>query len=114
MNNVPYVVPKPDLIRAIQAAVRTGQIVYGARRTIKTVLHGKAKVVVVAMNAPPELKRDVLYYAKLSRIPVVEFDGTNMELGAVVGRPHSVAVLAVLEPGQSNILELVRRGELGE
>lgn len=102
-------IPKHELIRAVQAAARTGQIVYGARRVTKLLLHGKAKVIVVASNAPPELKRDISYYAKLSNIPVLIFDGTNIELGAVVGRPHSVAVLAVLEPGQSNILELAEK-----
>lgn len=101
-------VPKHELIRAVQTAARTGQIVYGARRVIKLVLHGKVKAVVIASNAPPELKRDISYYASFSNIPVLVFDGTNMELGAVVGRPHSVAVLAILEPGQSNILELAR------
>ena len=101
-------IPKPELIKAIQTAFRTGEVVYGAKEVKKLVLHGKAKLVILAANAPPEVKRDILYYSKLSGIPVVIFDGTNIELGGVIGRPHSVSVLAILEPGQSKILDLVK------
>lgn len=107
-----YSVSKPELMRAVQTAARTGQVIYGARKVVKTLLHGKAKVVIIAANAPPELKRDVAYYAELSNIPVILFEGTNMELGAVIGRPHSVAVLAIIEPGQSDILEVIKQGEV--
>ncbi len=105
---------KPDLVKALQVAARTGQVVYGTRRVAKLLLHGKAKLVVMAANTPPEVKRDLVYYAKLSKIPVVIFEGTNMELGTIIGRPHSVAALAIIEPGQSNILELAREAETSE
>ncbi len=88
-------------------AIKTGEVVLGSKRTIKLVLHGKAKLVVIAENAPPELKRDIEYYAKLSGIPVYRFKGTNYELGTLVGKPFSVAMLAIIDPGQSNILDLI-------
>mgnify|MGYP001772727316 CR=1 FL=1 len=104
-------IPKPELIKALQTAVRTGHVVYGSKEVTKLILHGKARLVVIAANAPLDTKRDVMYYAKLSNIPVVIFDGTNIELGNVIGRPHSVAVLAVVDPGQSGLLEMVQRVE---
>lgn len=97
---------KAELVRAIQTAARTGQIVYGARKVSKLVLHGKAKLVILALNAPAELKQDIMHYAKLSEIPVIVFDGTNIELGNAIGRPHSVSALAIVDPGQSKVLEL--------
>lgn len=100
-------ISKPDLIKALQTASRTGQVIYGAKEVIKLVLHGKAKLVVLAANTPPDIKRDINYYAKLSKIPVVLFDGTSIELGNIIGRPHSVTALAIVDPGQSRILELV-------
>lgn len=96
-----------DFIRALQMAIKTGEVVLGSKRTLKLVLHGKAKLVVIATNAPPELKRDIEYYAKLSNIPVYRFPGTNMELGTLAGKPFGVAAMAVVDPGQSNILEIV-------
>lgn len=100
-------VSQVDFIRALQMAIKTGEVVLGSKRTIKLVLHGKAKLVVIAENAPPELKRDIEYYAKLSGIPVYRFKGTNYELGTLVGKPFSVAMLAIIDPGQSNILDLI-------
>ncbi len=100
-------VSQVDFIRALQMAIKTGEVVLGSKRTIKLILHGKAKLVVIAENAPPELKRDVEYYAKLSGIPIYKFKGTNYELGTLVGKPFSVAMLAIIDPGQSNILDLI-------
>ncbi|NPA98375.1 MAG: 50S ribosomal protein L30e [Crenarchaeota archaeon] len=99
-----------DFIRALQMTFKTGEVVIGSKKTLKLVLHGKARLVVLANNAPPELKRDIEYYAKLSNIPVFRFPGTNMELGALAGKPFGIAALAIVDPGQSNILELVEEG----
>ncbi|MCY0868533.1 MAG: 50S ribosomal protein L30e [Desulfurococcus sp.] len=97
-----------DLLRAIRMAAETGHIEYGARKVRKLVLHGKAKAVIIALNAPAELKRDIEYYAKLSGIPVIVFPGTSVELGTFLGRPHSITSIAVIEPGGSNILDIAR------
>ena len=36
---------------------------------------------------------------------VLTYEGTSVELGTVAGRPHSIAVLTVLDPGISGIME---------
>ncbi|OYT40041.1 MAG: 50S ribosomal protein L30e [Desulfurococcales archaeon ex4484_58] len=100
-----------DFIRALQMTIKTGQVVLGTKRTLKLVLHGKAKLVIIAANAPPEIKNDFKYYAKLSNIPVYIFPGTNIELGTIAGKPFGVSVMAVIDPGQSNILEIIKEVE---
>ncbi|MCD6196423.1 MAG: 50S ribosomal protein L30e [Staphylothermus sp.] len=100
-----------DFVRALQMAIKTGEVVLGSKKTLKLVLHGKAKLVVIAANVPPELKRDIEYYAKLSNIPVYKFPGTNIELGTLAGKPFSVAAMAIVDPGQSNILDIVMEEE---
>jgi len=100
-----------DIINALQTCVRTGQVVIGSRKTIKLAMHGKAKLIVLASNAPPEIKRDIKYYAKLSKIPVLEIPSTNIELGTIVGKPFGVSSMAIINPGQSNILDLVKEVE---
>lgn len=99
-----------DLGRELQMVIKTGSLVLGSKKTIKLTKLGKAKLIIVAANAPPEIKKDLKYYAKLSNIPVIEFPGTNMELGALCGKPFSVAALAIIDPGQSSILELAKQG----
>ncbi len=98
-----------DVNKAIRVAIDTGKIYMGSEETINAVINKEVKLVIVAENCPPERKADLKKFAKLSGIPVYEFEGTSMELGAVCGRPHVVAMLGVVEAGDSDIFELGRR-----
>lgn len=97
-----------DVDRAIASAVKTGKVFLGSRSVIKNVKLGKARLVVVASNCPSDVREDVEYYCGLSKIPVVAYKGTSLDLGAVCGRRFAVSVLAVREPGESDILKLVK------
>jgi large subunit ribosomal protein L30e len=85
-----------DVPRALKVAVDTGTVRFGVKQVRQTAKAGKARLVVVAANCPDELAG---IGAK-----VFAFPGTNVELGAACGKPFSVSVLAVLDPGDSNIL----------
>lgn len=95
-----------DFAFELRKAEETGKIIMGAKKTIQYAKMGGAKMVIVAKNARPDIKEDIYYYAKLSGIPVYEFEGTSVELGMILGRPHTVSALAVVDPGESKILAL--------
>lgn len=97
-----------EMVKALQVLAKTGQYRLGSKQSKKLVLLGKAKAVIIASNAPPDVKNDLKYYAKLGNIPVLEFPGTNFELGALIGKPFSVSSMVVIDPGQSNILDLAK------
>jgi large subunit ribosomal protein L30e len=88
-----------DLARALKSAAVTGKVSLGLAETRKSVSRGEAKLVVVASNCP---SRGEFLAGGPTR--VVEFPGTNVELGAACGKPYAVSVLAVVAPGDSNIL----------
>ena len=90
----------PSLETVLKHVVRTGKVIIGSRKTLKYVKLGKVKVVVAASNLPPDLRSDLEYYAKLSNIPIIYFPGTNRDLGTVIGKPFSVAMMGILDPGQ--------------
>ena len=46
-----------------------------------------------------------MHLAKLSDVKVVVFQGNPMNLGVVCGKPYSVSVLSITDPGSSNILK---------
>ncbi len=96
-----------DIERELVNALKTGTVILGSRKTLKHLKLGKAKAVIVAANAPPELRSDILYYARLGGIPVYVYPDTSVELGAVCGKPFTVASLAIIDPGSSRILELI-------
>lgn len=94
---------------ALRLAVETGNVEFGTRAGIKNAVNGSAKLIVVAANAPADARNPVLKYAKASNLPLLEFDGTSIELGSICGKPFPVAVLSVHSGGSSNIIELAKK-----
>ncbi|NJE07340.1 50S ribosomal protein L30e [Thermococcus sp. M39] len=95
-----------DIAFELRKALETGKVVIGSNKTVKLAKIGGAKLIIVAKNAPKEVKDDIYYYAKLSNIPVYEYEGTSVDLGTLLGKPFVVASLAIIDPGESNILAL--------
>ncbi|PUA32806.1 MAG: 50S ribosomal protein L30e [Zestosphaera tikiterensis] len=90
----------------IKLLYKTGKVVLGSKRSIEAVKLGKAVGVIVANNIPKNLLEDVMYYAKLGNIKVIKYPGSSYDLGSVLGKPFPVTLVAVLEPGDSKILEV--------
>ncbi|WP_297476831.1 50S ribosomal protein L30e [Thermococcus sp.] len=95
-----------DFTFELRKAQDTGKIVMGAKKAIQYAKMGGAKLIIVAKNARPDIKEDILYYAKLSGVPVYEFEGSSVELGTLLGRPHTVSAISIIDPGESRILAL--------
>ncbi|MBI5000964.1 MAG: 50S ribosomal protein L30e [Euryarchaeota archaeon] len=85
-----------DVNRALRTAVTTGKVQFGLDQTRKALKSGKARMVVLSKNCPEDIEA--------GKTKVLVFQGTNMELGAVCGKPFSVSALAILDPGESGIL----------
>jgi len=99
-----------DIVREIQTAIRTGKVVLGYRRTLRELVNDRAKLVIVAKNAPSNIVEELKYYASISRTPILVFEGSSRELGAACRKPFTVSALAVLDPGESNILRMIQGG----
>ena len=94
---------------AIRLCVDSGKVEFGTNAGMKKALSGSAKILVIASNCPKETCDDAMRFCKLSGIPVITYDGTSIELGTVAGRPHPVAIMAVLDAGNSGILQFVKQ-----
>ena len=95
-----------DINKAITKTVKSGKVLFGAQSAINNAKIGKAKLIIVAANCPQKTREDVQYYCKLSNIPMIIYNGTSIELGAVCGKPFMVSALTIREQGDSNILKL--------
>ena len=87
-----------DVVRALKTAATTGDVRFGLAETKKSVKKGEAKLVVVSSNCPDES----VVSGSLPRVLV--FNGTNVELGSACGKPFPISALAIVSPGESNIL----------
>ena len=88
---------------ALRLTVESGKVVFGTRRGSAT---DGVKMYVIAKNTPEDTREAISAKAKESEVPVLDFNGTTMQLGSVCGKPFPVAVLSIMDPGTSNILEL--------
>ena len=89
-----------DVSRALRVAADTGEVRFGLRQVRRAAKAKAAKLVVLASNCPEDAVRN------LGDVRLFRFSGTNVDLGAACGMPFSVAAIAVITPGESNILSV--------
>ena len=95
-----------DVQRSLRTVIATGKVLIGADQTAKAVAQGKAKLVILSSNAPNG--EEIRAQAGKKKIPVYAFDGGGTQLGPACGKPFSISALAILEPGESDVLALAK------
>jgi large subunit ribosomal protein L30e len=93
-----------DIGRQLKQGINSGEIVFGQRQTTSQCTRGTAKLVLVASNCP-ESFIDHLRNSHPS-VPIHQVTMVNRQLGAACGKPFPVSSLCVIEPGQSDLLQL--------
>lgn len=91
---------KINVDKSLIKAVKTGKVIFGSNRTVDAAANGSAKMVVLASNCPEDIKKKV----QATNIPILEYEGTSVELGPVCGKPFTIAAMAILDVGESEIL----------
>ncbi len=96
-----------DIDKAIASAVKTGKVSFGSNAALLNVKAGKAKMIILASNCPQNIKEQIEYYGKLSKVPVLNYKGTSMDLANVSGKMFIISAISIREPGDSEILKSV-------
>lgn len=94
-----------DFNASLRRAIKTGEVLLGQNMTSQCIENGKAKMVVVAENCP-ENYREML--KSKENVFIYTFEGSSVQLGKACGKPFMVSALAVINPGESDILSLKR------
>ena len=97
-----------NLPAILRLAVESGKVEFGSNNAIKDSRSSNTKLLIIAQNAPQQLKESINRYSALSSLPVIEFNGTSIELGSVCGKPYPVSVLSVHDAGSSNLLDFAK------
>lgn len=87
-----------DINKVLRNVFSTGKVVIGSSQARDAVKNGKAQVVILSSNCLPETQNE------MKGVHVINYPGTGVDLGVACGKPFSITVLAVLEPGDSEIL----------
>ena len=96
-----------DVHKALKDVVKKGTAHIGEKRTKAAIQNDSAKLIVIANNCP--YGNDILTSAEEHKIPIYTFNPTNVELGTTCGKGYAVSAFAVLEVGDSNILQLISK-----
>jgi large subunit ribosomal protein L30e len=94
-----------DFNTSLLRALKTGSVVFGPAQTEKCVNEGRARMVIVAGNCPATFRSKI---AKKENPFIHTFEGSSLALGNVCRKPFAVSTLAVVDPGESDILAFTR------
>lgn len=95
-----------DIQRSLRTVIASGKVLIGADQTAKAIDNGEAKLVVLAAGNPRG--ENLTAAASQKHVPVYAFQGTNNQLGPACGKPFAISALAVLDAGDSDILQLAK------
>ncbi len=90
----------------LRSAERTGEVTLGANETLDATKEGNSRLTVLSASVPHEIEENILEYSKKEEVPVYRYPSGGKDLGLALGKPFSVSVLAVIDSGDSNVLEL--------
>ncbi len=103
-----------NIDKAIASAVKTGKVSFGANSALQNAKTGKAKMIILASNCPKDIKDNIEYYGKISKVPVITYKGNSMDLAEVAGRLFIISALSIRESGDSDILKVIETSEIEE
>ncbi len=90
----------------LRESERTGEVVLGSNESLEATKSGESKLTTISNSAPREVEEEIRVYAEENNVPLYYYQGGSKDLGLALGKPFSVSVLAVLDPGESGVLEL--------
>jgi large subunit ribosomal protein L30e len=88
--------------------LKTGKVIFGSKKTLKKLKNGKVKAIIVASTLKGDIIDDILYYAKISNIPIYKYPGSGWDLGTLAGKPFMISTIGIEDPGNSRILDIAK------
>jgi large subunit ribosomal protein L30e len=96
-----------DVNKALKDVAKKGTIIIGQKQTKVAIQKGQAKLVVMANNCP--YAETITALATENKVPLYNYTSTGVDLGYTCGKSYAVSSFAVLNEGESNILQLVKK-----
>jgi len=98
-----------DIDKALASAVKTGKVSFGSNLALQNAKTGKAKMIVLASNCPTDIKEQIEYYGEISKVPVITYKGTSMDLAEVCSKLFIISAMSIKETGDSEILKVIEQ-----
>ena len=95
-----------DADEELRESERTGKVVLGSNETLDATESGESKLTILSASCPRDIEEDLREIAAENETTLYYYPGDSQELGLALGKPFLVSSMAVLDPGESNVLEL--------
>lgn len=95
-----------DIDKELRKAERTGKVVLGSKEALKSMKNGKSRLILITPNCAESIKNKINQNSKVNEIPIYNYNGTSEDLGLAFGKPFLVSVATIINPGNSQILDL--------
>jgi len=92
-----------DVDKSLQNLIKTGKVVIGSNQTIDAARKGDAQLVILASNCPRHVMNGVG-----DKVPIFKYAKPSIDLGRACGKPYSISALAIIDPGKSDIMAVLR------
>ena len=81
----------------IKKMIKSGSLIIGTERSLKSLKLGKVEKVLMSSNCPSGVEKSINYYAGLSGAEVQKLEYPNDELSVICRKPFSISVLALVK-----------------
>lgn len=94
-----------DLNYELGVAVKTGKLALGYNNVMSLLSKGNPKLVIISENSPRKIRESVSYYSQIAGVKCIKAKATSFEMGSACGKPFPVSTLAVMDAGDSDLLD---------
>jgi large subunit ribosomal protein L30e len=96
---------KASLSSRLELLAKTGSFVTGFNEVYRLVLRGKLEGVIHVSKLPEPYLGMLKNALNLSKTPSIVYEGSRVALGKALSLKYPVAVVGIVDQGESNILE---------
>src|SRR4030042_6950572 len=96
-----------DIERTLKNVMSKGKVSLGMKQTKIALQKQDTKLVILAKNCPNI--QDITTLANEKNVPVYNTELSSVNLGYAVGKNFAVSAFAILDEGDTNVMQLVKK-----
>ncbi|MCX8188183.1 MAG: ribosomal L7Ae/L30e/S12e/Gadd45 family protein [Nitrososphaeria archaeon] len=96
---------KSQIEALLEQVTKKGKIVYGTKEVMEELKGSKA--ILISTSVKPEIRQKLLRDCKKNSIPVIEYNGSSIDLGRALGKNFRISVLSIKSTGGLDLKEIL-------
>lgn len=98
------------LEKLIKDAIEEGKCTFGTKEAISTVKN--SKLIVLSHSIPEQILEKIQQESKSSKVPILNYDGSSVELGRLCGTQFRISALSLKTLSDTNLKALTKELEI--